>query len=988
MSIDIKLKHLPTSGGEFDVATIATNVDNSGNIVWEMPDALSDSNGNITLPANFRADILRDGVVVHTGSTFVINSQTSTSLINNYGSTQDIRLYNHGNVLRIARGHGAGPQVYQYIDRDFFWDNNEGAYQDFNLDDAVPNSLALTNYIADNVQNSGWFRGDFGFTNSNFNWASAFHEGTVDENLALQNVKFFYRASFVYDGVQESPLDTFLGDTLDFGHVPSSASDHQETVPSISIQLLNGGTSGIINERITGINIYRSVAYSGPYYKIGSVSTLSTDPNRIHISSGALPPTYTDNTYVYLKDTNSSYAGKLLSFHGFRLTFSNTQANSANGIHKLATTNAIGGTAYSNDDTLHTGNAEKDCRMWDAPYIIVESNLHTDNDNGRFESGDFANWTLSATGTQTSLTNTTDRSLLGTQSLRMANSSQVSAQRFANTPFYTVTAGTEYVFECFISTSDGSFAPQDLIVRLYSAIDGTATTSELDYQVSSITQNTLGTFEFTNSRKGWERIKLKGTIPSGHNRAYARFELGQSDIAYVDNITFGQLLKDSSDGGYAGRDVVIFPEKLLGTKDSHKGWIFQHGTSGTNTRRGWIWQNTDRAIQFYRSSFYSSTSTTFPYNESTVGGQLTLNENYMWRDDGTNKVLNFYDKKLPDGAEHPYFDTNINVNYKYCTISDGRLFAANVKIDPSGAAEVHNNWIIFSELNQYDVLPITNYIQLDDRQGGEITGIETLLGDVVVFMERGVYRLNIPSAFPSDWSLVESEENIGCNAPDSIVKSEGNLFFASQDHIYMLDGNFNAIPITEPIKDEYQLLAGPETVLHIDPKKNRLLCKVGTNVKTIFVYCIRDNGWSKINTGSESSHLFALDENLVSYTIEHETQLNQGQNDTSLNSLDPATPVEATDFTYETGWIPVSDMEYNKILRSLDIRYSCAGGVTAYIYTDDDNSTVKWQKPLSRSKKFDTLRIGLRAKNFKLKLLGEQDYNSVEIGRIEVDIDE
>lgn len=1012
MSVTVKLIKVGASGGLLDGAileTIATSVDSSGNLTWEMPNTISGAIAS-DFPMDVRIDI-NDGVTNHTGQTFKIYQSTDFTQINDYGSgVQDIRFFNHGESLRISRGITSKPQIYQYINRTFFWDGSAGAVATFDLDTSTPRKLSTDFTETESVYNSGWFFQDGGAHQADF------HD--------LSNKTLYYKCAYVYDGIQEGPLDTFLGDTV--GNTNSA------TIPCITLQIKEVGDHAGFNKRITAINIYRATAYEGPYYKISSVSTLKDDPNILRIDGTTSVSTNTlypnagdnvdpifdhslDNALMYLKGVTGDYNGKYLLYNALhRIPHGGGSANEPIGgipsegvytdtseivagsnIHKYEHSFGTPDGGYSDDlqyyydaGLLTLAGKEKasnrENRMWNDPFAIVGSTEHSDNAYGSFTSGSYTNW--SGTGTYA---DSTDHSLVGSTTCKAIHTG--ASTKYG--PVYTISTDTNYWFEVWFKNEsvDGG---ETVTFKINTGSSSTASsnTTTMGTAVSTMQQSTATSDTYTcgNGLSGWERITIKFKSNSSDTKANIEFTSSATITFYLGSLYFGEYFADGEQG-FAGSDVIFFTKPTLGNDDSHKGYIFQHGLVGINgVKNGWIIKNTDQAIQFYRSSNYGP-SDTFPINDdvpSSTASSLILSNNYQWRDSGDWKLLNIFDKNLIDGTAHPYDETKIDTYYKYSTLSDGRLFAGNVALDPTGANEIHKDWVIFSEVGQFDVLPITNYIQLNDQQGGEITGIETLLGDVVVFMERGVYRINVPSSNPSQWSLVESEENIGCTAPDSIIKSEGNLFFANESDVYFLDTNFNAIPITGPIRDDYQALANANTILHLDQKKDRLLCKFGDETSIIYVFSLKDKGWSKINAGSEKANLFALDENLVTYMLEHEVQT--GETDTSFNSLSPTTPVEVTNFVYETGWIAISDIEYNKIIRSLDIRYTAPGGITAYIYTDDDDSAHKWSSgsALSGTNKFSSLRIGVRAKNFKLKISGPQDVSAVEIGRIEVDVDE
>ena len=176
--------------------------------------------------------------------------------------------------------------------------------------------------------------------------------------------------------------------------------------------------------------------------------------------------------------------------------------------------------------------------------------------------------------------------------------------------------------------------------------------------------------------------------------------------------------------------------------------------------------------------------------------------------DGTfNKYMNlvFLDTGLPDGPRHP-FDTakSLDTKHKYSTILNGRQFAGNVKITSEEETEEYPNFVMFSDVGSPDIIPVSNFIQLQDLQGGEIVGIETLMSDLVVFMTNGVFRLSVPSNNPASWSLVEAHQNIGALHDKGIVKTQNGIFFLSQSDIFYLDSGFTLTSISDPIKDVYQ----------------------------------------------------------------------------------------------------------------------------------------------------------------------------------------
>ena len=308
----------------------------------------------------------------------------------------------------------------------------------------------------------------------------------------------------------------------------------------------------------------------------------------------------------------------------------------------------------------------------------------------------------------------------------------------------------------------------------------------------------------------------------------------------------------SGTDGYAGRNVV-FNDSWDWAPLERNDWT---ATVGSQTQK--IVATITKAVKV-NSQFTAYTS----------NGTATLNDGYYFTISGTNVTLVISDWGVADGSLHPLNALDkVAVNYKYGVYIGGRNFVGNVRLDPDGESEDHEDWIIYSEIQQPDILPIVNYIQIKDTQGGAITGLSKHLGDLIVFMEKGVYRLDVPSTNPGNFSLMEAEENFGCVAPNSIVNVGGSTFFAGKDNAFMLDAGFNIEAITEPIKDIYQAATNIENSRFIyDPKKNRVLCRFGDDKVNIYALDINLGAWYQLDMGSSAVDLFAIDESLNIFSI-------------------------------------------------------------------------------------------------------------------------
>lgn len=255
-----------------------------------------------------------------------------------------------------------------------------------------------------------------------------------------------------------------------------------------------------------------------------------------------------------------------------------------------------------------------------------------------------------------------------------------------------------------------------------------------------------------------------------------------------------------------------------------------------------------------------------------------LHNGYYYEYLANNEIkIHVFDIGHLDDRTHPLTTTKNKVNYNHGSFINGRFYAGNVRLDPDDEAEDHNDFIIFSPINQPDILPVTNFIQIRDTQGGEIKGMRRLNDNLVILMERGIYQLYIPSSNPASYVLRESEANIGCISTNSIVQAGQSIFFAGTDNIYMTSANRPTIPISTAVKDVYQASADlNQTICVFDALKNRLLFRFGSDGTKIysldFIKILNGQEvWNKLTFASAKSiNLMAVDADLKVYTTHNE----------------------------------------------------------------------------------------------------------------------
>ncbi len=870
--------------------------------------------------------------------------------------TEVVKLVNYNTQLRFPCGLTDDARIYQYIDRDFFWSGEEGTpafYSDIARPrDIIADHLTANNYV---ITNHNWLK------------ESSVLMGT---GVNLSTTDYYYRYSLVFDGNQESPISAPIDDTL---------GGSGTVIPTLQLEFDAGASLANWNKRITGLNLYRSTAFAGPFNKVLATSTKSNDGNIIKVTD-CLYSTGSVNGGVYLEGTSSSLSGKIALINGFKKTLGTHVSGT---IHNLNET--WGSTAYDG------GTATTDDRCWNDSFTVIDSNLHTANGEGTFESDtdlSDSGWTatnFTIDGSTCQVFNPSEpdeKALIGSNVLYLGFASSGTLDALLYAPVYTVSPSTTYYIEAWIAPDpDQSVEAGDIGLQVGVGTSSTASGNLVSptsvYNTITNSNKTSSTYTMGNGKSGWEKLSAKITTGGSHDKLSVAFRITNTTTAFhIDQLTVGKFAVDGDDAS-GGRDVILSPSLNLGSNNSHRGQLYQRGAGGELTdERGFILKNSQKAIQV-------STENDFPYNDTASGTNLIISPDYLWMKDSNNQRLFYVDQGV-DGVEHPTGETSLDVKHRHSKYINGRNYVADVRITDGDDTEDHDNWVMFSELNQPDVIPISNYIQLTDAQGGKIVGIESLMGDLAVLMENGIFRLSIPSTEPTAWSLSESEENIGCLSENSITAWESGLFFAGMDHLYYLDVNFKATPVTASIKDDYQSAVTSSARTFYDAKKNRLLCRFGADGPTIYSLDLSqfpEERWTKVTTGSGDMDIFTVDENLSLYAF-----------DTATNKIKPHddTKSESTSFKRTTGWISNTDLDRSGVLRRLNLKYKSGDDITAKIYIDGDDSTaVKTITIPSDTTGADWYKCkpSVRCRSYKIELSTSASTSDVEIRRIEVEFE-
>tara|TARA_R110002020_G_scaffold5502_10_gene22862 strand:- start:5057 stop:8524 length:3468 start_codon:yes stop_codon:yes gene_type:complete len=370
----------------------------------------------------------------------------------------------------------------------------------------------------------------------------------------------------------------------------------------------------------------------------------------------------------------------------------------------------------------------------------------------------------------------------------------------------------------------------------------------------------------------------------------------------------------------------------------------------------------------------------------TITKTVNITPNHTHENDEVVKI-EFQDIGYTSVEEHPTQEIPINPTYQYSQYIEGRLFVAWCRYTSQLGDQIEEdpNMVMFSELEAPNQIPITNFIKVQDNQGGRITGLSEIMGNLIVFMENSIWRLLVPSSTPNAWSLLESSKELGCTSPESIFPYEGGIFFANKEGIFMMSQNFMPTEMSRPWRDHYQDNYDDYTLIHFCPKSKMLYVNQNNEYET---WCldlnIKDNlSWVKLIDRGETSDKvgwsgFAYDDTSRSFFWRNKKDIDSDQYDVEFGELEARTGNNKLRMKKKTGWIRLGDLKENKTIRRINMRYKNKYEGDNFapnlnIYTDGSDDvvyTVDGDKLFSDKTGNEanfSLRVGIRCKYFAIE---------------------
>ena len=790
-------------------------------------------------------------------------------------------------------------------------------------------------------------------------------ELNVTDEEIRQSDTVKYTVTAIYDGVQETPIQ----DESIRQIVTNSGSD--DDVSKSEVKLVLDLPITTMNERITGIHVYRAEKISGVYetYKlIVSYSFVDTGDDSLTVSTSSDTnlitnlEAFNDKT-IFVKDSGGAINSWIESSD---VNPSNKQLN-------------VGGVTDNHKYDWSTGYTEFAIKVGSYEKQKIET---IDAITGYEPTGATLNEDLTTTDTTITVNNVSNIVngtvyKLGSRDLSIGTSQGDEDDDADDYERIKVTA---------INGNDLT------VTRGWDGSAGDATLAKEHSKFDPIKADDL-------SITGWYKFVTDDDIKGRrHNDSWKIFreKVGpgwNTQISTVSNGAFagkymGIIIPQPSE--VTDGDITMAPwrdtdgtmkiNSIIGQKFTATGgspsetqtFKVEKAYTSWDEQLGFTFIETDKSFQAGNWTDPDVTISTFSDVSAVVSS-------------GLNEIA-IIDKGLSSLGEHPYGqEDKIKINAQYAKILKGRLFLGNIVLDPGNSNEIQNDWVAYSALDAYDVRPVSNVIPFPDREGGQITGLSELFGRLIVFKSQAIFVLDVSDpSDPTTWSRKETKINIGNIAPEGIVEVHDSVYFVHHDGIYKLDANTvasaDATPsimekVTLGIEDQFLLANDKKEVKGVyDQKNNEILYtwQVGSPASQIvWAYHITLKTWRKIDT-SANLDILSFGENSGPVTWDN--------TDTDIKKFDVD---EAVGIAWKSKRFRLN-LDQKRLIRYGMIQFTGTDTLTVNVYLDGSGS-ASFTKNITADGGVNRFPIKRYGKNFEIELTTPSSTNPFSVERMRIE---
>lgn len=212
-----------------------------------------------------------------------------------------------------------------------------------------------------------------------------------------------------------------------------------------------------------------------------------------------------------------------------------------------------------------------------------------------------------------------------------------------------------------------------------------------------------------------------------------------------------------------------------------------------------------------RQLLYASSTNLYIYNNAggstlVVGTPATFTANQVWSFDeyqdsvyggnGTDSLIAY--------NGNSYTIANAGITPQFVKVRTNRIYCANK----------NSSTVYFSDAGNPTSFPVNNFIQINTNDGQNITSINELLGNLIIFKDESIWIMTGEplgagnTTTIGNLQLVQAASPVGCSAFRTVQKVGQSLFFMHYSGIYSLQ-NKGAVLISPLLSNTFLMGMNP-----------------------------------------------------------------------------------------------------------------------------------------------------------------------------------
>jgi hypothetical protein len=162
--------------------------------------------------------------------------------------------------------------------------------------------------------------------------------------------------------------------------------------------------------------------------------------------------------------------------------------------------------------------------------------------------------------------------------------------------------------------------------------------------------------------------------------------------------------------------------------------------------------------------------------------------------------------------------------YKTSVVTNRRKFIANVKtLDSTGSVVHQPDRLLFSDINKFDTILPTSFIDIGVNDGEEFIKLEAYADRLLAYKNRTLYVINIGGGADTQWFLESSHQNMGVEFHAAVAKTPFGVCWVNKNGLYIYDGSRIQNLQTKIIEDQWSSFVDVDTMIGYEPTHKHLV---------------------------------------------------------------------------------------------------------------------------------------------------------------------